>query len=226
MQQDFYAILSIPRDATTNQIKARFRALAREKHPDRFSREEKPDAERAFQAITEAFNVLSDPNRRRQHDLTLAHVEHQASAPQESEAERLLRVYLTRGIKAYNSGNTIDAADNFRRATQSNPKSAKAWHHLAMTCLQQERWWPQAREAILKALELEAENVVYLKLAGRIFAQSGLAPRARQYYNRALRLAGPNESASIRRALEDLGAPSGGKSEPAKEKASLFRKLF
>ena len=66
MSRDHYAVLGTDRNATRDQIRDRFRKLARERHPDRFQGDEREKAELAFQAITEAFNVLSDPDRRRQ----------------------------------------------------------------------------------------------------------------------------------------------------------------
>ena len=55
LQQDFYSVLGVGRDASNRDIKKRFMELARERHPDRFSGTEKEQAESAFQAITEAF---------------------------------------------------------------------------------------------------------------------------------------------------------------------------
>ena len=75
MPRDFYAILALPRNASEEQIRQRFRELARERHPDRFQGEAKARAEGEFQEITQAFNVLFDPERRRGHDLELTRPE-------------------------------------------------------------------------------------------------------------------------------------------------------
>src|SRR3972149_2017982 len=56
--RDYYEILGIPRNASTDDIKAAFRKLARQYHPD-VSKEE--DAEERFKEINEAYGVLSDP---------------------------------------------------------------------------------------------------------------------------------------------------------------------
>jgi curved DNA-binding protein CbpA len=45
MPADFYSVLGVPRNATTEQIKERFLQLTREKHPDRFPGAEKQKAE-------------------------------------------------------------------------------------------------------------------------------------------------------------------------------------
>ncbi|NJL27800.1 MAG: DnaJ domain-containing protein [Thermoanaerobaculia bacterium] len=232
--RNFYSILSLPRSASPAEVKARFRDLARERHPDRFQGEDKQRAEEEFQAIAEAFNTLSDPVRRRQHDLELDRPTQTQYDPQQVE-----KVYLSRGARAYKQGNFLEAADNFDRATQAAPGNAQAWHHLALAASREKRWWPKAQEAIERACQLAPDNLAYQKLAGKIFAQSGMTVRAKQYYNHALRLGGPDPA--IRKALAALDPTAGGEpgtteaaaarpartnEAPGQEKSSLFRKLW
>ena len=63
--RDYYEILGIPRDASTDDIKSAFRKLARQYHPD-VSKE--ADAEEKFKEINEAYGVLSDPDKRARYD--------------------------------------------------------------------------------------------------------------------------------------------------------------
>ena len=63
--RDFYEILGIPKNASTDDIKSSFRKLARQYHPD-VSKE--PDAEERFKEINEAYGVLSDPQKRARYD--------------------------------------------------------------------------------------------------------------------------------------------------------------
>lgn len=64
-QRDYYEILGVPREASQDDIKAAFRKLARQYHPD-VSKE--PDAEERFKEINEAYGVLSDADKRRRYD--------------------------------------------------------------------------------------------------------------------------------------------------------------
>lgn len=202
MAKNYYDVLGLPRNATTQQMRDRFRALARELHPDRFRGEEKAEAELRFQEITQAFNLLNDPGRRRDHDLELARPE-----GLKQEASEAARVYLQRGIKAFREKQYSQAAENFDRATRENPDSAQSWHYLALACRGKRQWLPRAREAILKACDLDPMNAAYLRLAGEIFADSGMNRRAQIYYQKALTWGG--DDPAIRTALDRLAGSTG-----------------
>jgi curved DNA-binding protein CbpA len=199
MSRDHYAVLGTDRNATRDQIRDRFRKLARERHPDRFQGKEREQAETAFQAITEAFNVLSDPDRRRQHDLELSRPELSNTG---SDSARLHRFHMEAGVKFYRDGNFGQAADAFERAIEAEPKNGQAWHHLAQTLVAQRKSMPRAVEAIVRACELTTMNPAYLKLAGKLHAEIGLLDKAEHYYNEAIVWGG--EDPVVEKALEDL----------------------
>jgi molecular chaperone DnaJ len=64
--RDYYQVLGVSRDAGEGEIKKAFRRLARELHPD-VNRQD-PDAEEKFKEAAEAYEVLSDPERRATYD--------------------------------------------------------------------------------------------------------------------------------------------------------------
>ncbi len=64
---DYYEILSVTRDATADQIKSAYRKAALKWHPDR-NPENKADAEHRFREASEAYSVLSDPQKRATYD--------------------------------------------------------------------------------------------------------------------------------------------------------------
>jgi curved DNA-binding protein len=63
--RDFYEVLGVPRTSTQDEIQRAYRKLARTYHPDVNS---DPGAEDRFKEISEAYDVLSDPETRRRYD--------------------------------------------------------------------------------------------------------------------------------------------------------------
>ncbi|MFN2460561.1 MAG: molecular chaperone DnaJ [Candidatus Velthaea sp.] len=66
MATDYYNVLGVPRTADENEIKRAYRQLARKHHPDVAS--DKTHAETKFKEINEAYEVLSDPQKRANYD--------------------------------------------------------------------------------------------------------------------------------------------------------------
>ena len=64
-ETDYYELLGVARGASEAEIKQSFRSLARELHPDVSS---EPDADHRFREVAEAYEVLSDPERRALYD--------------------------------------------------------------------------------------------------------------------------------------------------------------
>ena len=66
MAEDFYAMLGVRRDASSDEIKRAYRRLARELHPDV---NPDPETQEKFKEISQAYDVLSDPEKRQMYDL-------------------------------------------------------------------------------------------------------------------------------------------------------------
>ena len=65
-QKDFYKILGVPKTATEKEIKKAYRKLAVQYHPDKNPGNK--EAEEKFKECAEAYDVLSDPQKKKQYD--------------------------------------------------------------------------------------------------------------------------------------------------------------
>ncbi len=66
--KDYYQVLGVDRSASAADLKSTYRKLALEYHPDR--NPDNPEAEERFKSISEAYSVLSDPEKKRMYDAT------------------------------------------------------------------------------------------------------------------------------------------------------------
>jgi len=65
-EKDLYKILSLPRNASTGDIKKKYRELSKIYHPDK--NQGNKDASTKFAEVAEAYEILSDPKKRRKYD--------------------------------------------------------------------------------------------------------------------------------------------------------------
>lgn len=65
MSKDYYDALGVARDASSEDIRKAYRKMARKYHPDV---NKSPDAERKFKEVTEAYEVLRDPQKKANYD--------------------------------------------------------------------------------------------------------------------------------------------------------------
>ena len=84
MTKDYYHILGVAPDATLEQIKSAYRKKAKELHPDYYSEGSEP-----FLAIQEAYEVLTDPERRQTYDHERAGRRRARRAPGQVQPESL-----------------------------------------------------------------------------------------------------------------------------------------
>ncbi|MDH7602881.1 MAG: J domain-containing protein [Armatimonadota bacterium] len=157
-----YEVLGVPRDATIAQIRRRYRQLVRQYHPDVAA--DKETAHRLFLQIKEAYEVLSDPIRRREYDAALA-----------AEAG-----YSTGGVASRPSSGTVSSA----RTTKAASPVEKLLKDARWSFIQ--RRFNEAAEYCRKALEIEPHSAAACAMLGDIFRAQGRINQAIKYYSYAV----------------------------------------
>jgi len=89
---DYYEILGVKKDASQDELKKAFRHLARKYHPD--LNKGSKEAEEKFKEINEAYQVLSDPQKKSQYD----QVGHAAFKPGDFTGQKLPAMMIFSGI--------------------------------------------------------------------------------------------------------------------------------
>lgn len=217
MKINYYEVLGVDRTASEQEIRDRFRKLARESHPDRYRGPDKAGAEQRFQTLTEAVNVLTNSARRKQHDAEI-------SSPTKSgtiDFAQIAKAYLVKGVKAYKERDFRGAYEQFDLAVKHNAQDAKAHHYLALAAAQIPGFQRQAVQAAEAAAQREPMNPQFLKDAGLLSRRAGLNAKAERYLEEALKW--DQDDAEIQTALAELRA-SKGEGKDAGKGFGIFRK--
>lgn len=188
---DYYVILGVPYGATPEQIRKRYRELARQYHPDV---NPSPSAKEEFIRIQEAYRVLIDPERRRHYNamLAMARQQQQASqarssprpasgrpstgssqSPATSEVQRLIQ----QAELAFVSGRLRDAFLHARRVVKLQPRNATA-HMIMGDVYRLQGQIDAALHAYTIALQLDPHNVRLQRKFERLVSVKGEDARA------------------------------------------------
>lgn len=186
---DYYAILNVSPEADTEAVKRAFRQLARQFHPDvagEGSRER-------FQQIRQAYQVLSDPEQRRQYD-----AQRQSPPPSTSGSSREGRVVIRTGSPSEDQPDPKLLKEGIARVRA-------AWRNRQLpTAVAQ-------AEALLKRFPRSSEAVHMLALAyqrfGNYLIYEGRNQQAEAYLRKALATEPHNRELAfeVKRDLARLG---------------------
>ena len=122
-RRDFYEVLGVSRDASSKDLKEAYRRLARKYHPD--VNPNNPDAAEKFKEVSEAYMVLSDPDKRRQYD-QLGHLGAGmgSQAAGWADLEELLSNWMgdSGGARGFDFGDLLGGQDDLEFTSRSAPK--------------------------------------------------------------------------------------------------------
>src|SRR5699024_12114620 len=107
---DYYKILGVQKSATPAEIKKAYRKLARKYHPDVNPNDE--EAEAKFKQLSEAYEVLNDPEKRKKYDEYGENWEHagayEQARQQQQQGGRRSYTYSNQGGQSFGGGDFSD----------------------------------------------------------------------------------------------------------------------
>jgi curved DNA-binding protein CbpA len=202
--RSYYEILGVEPIASQDKIKSAFRRLARERHPDRFKGAARAQAEKDFQGITEAYNVLNDPTQRARYDQTLS----RKTSQQLLNPREMARALLAKAMGLAKSGQAAEANEYFAQAIAHDSENAKAHHLYGVYLSKQVGGLEEGLRHLDQAVRLEPNDVKILLDASKAFARARMFARATRFAQQAAQLA-PGDPA-IEAWLQQLATGAGG----------------
>ncbi len=193
IQQNHYEVLGLPMSATPEQIRRRYRELVRRYHPDV---NPAPDAKEQFLRIQEAYQVLSDPERRRHYDALLRLQARNPSPPNPPRTSRPT-------AQSASTGSTRPTSPSHpTRSTDAGAEARRAIYEAERAFLQ-----GRLRDALhwaKQATRLQPRHPQGYIIMGDVYRTQGHIDAALNAYTYALQL-DPN-NADLQRKFERLAS--------------------
>jgi curved DNA-binding protein CbpA len=211
-----YQILSIPKTASDEDVKKAYFQLARRFHPDRFDRQVAADYKaqihEVFDAITNAYRVLSNKESRRVYDAKSGPA---AALEDAQETFKKADIKFRQGKTLHGQGRYDEAIAYLEEAVRMRRDKADYYLLLAMCESKLRAYVRKSEEDFLKAIQLEPWNAEGYVGLGLLYKQEGLSTKAIKQFEKALSV--DADHASAREALDEL------KGGPKKGTGGLFK---
>jgi curved DNA-binding protein CbpA len=187
-----YDTLGLEQDATDKEIRAGFRKLALKHHPDCFPDNERDAAEKKFQSMTEAFNVLSRPDSRDEYDKEIS----KGTDVKAMDPKEIARRLAAMGSQLMSEGNMAEALEHLKGAIDHDNTNARAHYFYGQIVGRIPGKEGEALRHIEKAVELEPGNATMIGEAASISLAAGMKARAIRLAEEALSLDPTNAKAT------------------------------
>lgn len=222
--QDPFALLGVPPEADHAAVQAVYHRIAKVLHPDRLPKGCAPElvheAEEIYREVTAASQSAAEGQRRKAVAAppVVPTAQRGRTAPAEDDHSRR---FFAKGREWIAKRNYWQAADALRQAVRLKPAEATYRQYLGLALMQTKRMH-EAEEHLVEATRLEPNNPAHFVNLGRVYRGGRLYKKAREAFERALRIDPRDEHA--RDELRDLPEerPSGRKTESG----GILKKLF
>ena len=216
LQRNYYEVLGLPQGATTDQIKKKYRELARQFHPDVVK--DKNHGQRVFSQINQAYRVLGDAERRAQYNSTLAAGGGTANGNGSSHSASAngfaANGSSANGTYAAPQSQAAQTAPSARPQAQPAAQEPSAQKLQAITGLLGNAdnaimaGKPvEARAFCVKVLEIDPKSVRALEILGDALSQMGQREEAAVQYRKAIQIA-PSHTIQAKLTRIEQAGPS------------------
>jgi curved DNA-binding protein CbpA len=184
-----YEILSVPPEATPDDIQAAYHQMAKRFHPDRFqskdfSEQTRGKAEQVFTYINKAYLTLKDPVFRADYDekrLTKeskVEAELKARGAGQSDDDKTAEAIYREGRTLLTKGDFEKAVEHLKACVWLRPEKAKYNHYLGVAESEIPKLRKSAEQHLLKALELDNTSVASRLELARLYIKVMLRRKA------------------------------------------------
>lgn len=224
-RSDHYTLLGTHIDATADEIRKAYFALARQLHPDRLAAldiaDDTREAQRLFAEVNAAFGILSDPIRRQDYTSILRRGGEAAVAAEQARAEEMaIRILdaeeaFRRGEAALRRDQLGAALQEFARALQLNPEEVDyaAAHSWAEFCASPDKMAiaQKTRNTLDRAINKSPRSVTPRFYAGRVERMLGRDADALRHFNDVLQIEPHHREAATEARVIEQRLAGGGK---------------
>lgn len=215
-----YETLGVAEGASADEVRRTYLKLARDRHPDRFTDPaQKAEAHEFFQLLTEAYNTLSNQERRRAYD-------QERKAPKLEKPEDIAKDAYARALKKAESREDQEAVDLLHVAIHHQPDQAQYHAVLGRLLARHPKHARDAVAAFEKAAQLSPETLAHHVEVTSLLLQQGLKIRAKKALEPALKI--QPQDPKVQQLASELGmlkAPEPEKPKPLGGKGGI-KNLF
>ena len=190
IQRNYYEVLGIPPGASADQIKKKYRELARKFHPDVV--QDKVLGQRLFTQINQAYSVLGDPERRVKYNDSLQNPAAMDTSVQQSAAQQAAaQQAAARNAAAQNAAPKASPAPQAGAAAAAPSKSPQAFAEMLSRAENSIMAGKpvEARAFCVRILEADPRHIRALDILGDALVQMGKPEEAAEQYRKALQAA-------------------------------------
>lgn len=180
-----YETLGVDPGADEAEIRTAFRKLAREFHPDRLEGDARLTAEKRFQVITEAFNVLIRPDQRERYDKEIAQGLPSVGG---MDPQDIAKKLAAKGAQALKDGQSAEGIELLQQALNHDEKQARAHYFLGLAFSKIPGKGREGLRHLDRATQLEPTNTTVKAETASAFLNAGMKSRAERLAAEVLEL--------------------------------------